>query len=140
MTNRRDFLKNSLLSAGALGLSTNPAWAKFSAENAKPPMRFIFIHKGNGLFPKAMVPPTFNDELKAKEKSKAPYEASLMDNDLPAWMGALNEHKENMTILQGLSGKMCTVRHHSSQASLGVYKANKLLHALKWATVACDLA
>jgi hypothetical protein len=140
MTNRRDFLKNSLLSAGAVGLSTNPAWAKFSAENEKPPMRFIFIHKGNGLFPKAMVPPTFNDELKAKEKSKAPYEASLMDNDLPAWMGALNEHKENMTILQGLSGKMCTVGHHSFQSSLGVYKANQRLSSIKWATVDFELA
>lgn len=140
MTNRRDFLRHSLLSAGAVGLSSNPAWAKFSADNQKPPMRFIFIHKGNGLFPHVMVPPTFSDDLKEKEKNKAPYEASLLDNDLPAWMGALNEHKESMTILQGLSGKMCTVGHHSFQSSLGVYKANQRLSSIKWATVDFELA
>jgi len=138
MTNRRDFLRYSLLTAGALGMSSKSAWAKFSAE--KPPMRFIFIHKGNGLFPSAMVPPTFNDAQRALEKSKSPYEASLTNNDLPAWMGALSEHKENMTILQGLSGKMCTVGHHSFQSSLGVYKANQRLSSIKWATVDFELA
>ena len=106
----------------------------------KPPMRFIFIHKGNGLFPHAMVPPTLSEAEMAKEKSKAPFEVSLTDHDLPAWMGALSEHKENMTILQGLSGKMCTTGHHSFQSSLGVYKANQRLSSIKWATVDFELA
>ena len=139
MTNRRDFLRRSLLTAGALGLSSNPLLAR-PLIGQKPPMRFIFIHKGNGLFPKAMVPPTFNSKLMAKEKSKDAFEASLADHDLQDWMGALSEHKENMTILQGLSGKMCTVGHHSFQSSLGVYKANQRLSSIKWATVDFELA
>ncbi|MFK7912146.1 MAG: DUF1552 domain-containing protein [Akkermansiaceae bacterium] len=139
MINRRDFLRRSLLSAGALGLSSNPLWAKATV-GQKHPMRFIFIHKGNGLFPHAMVPKTFDKDLMAKEKARAPYEASLKDHDLQDWMGALNEHKDNMTILQGLSGKMCTVGHHSFQSSLGVYKANQRLSSIKWATVDFELA
>ena len=55
-------------------------------------------------------------------------------------MGALNEHKAEMTILQGLSGKMCTTGHHTWQSSLGVYKANERLSSIKWATVDFELA
>ncbi len=55
-------------------------------------------------------------------------------------MSALNEHKDHMTILQGLSGKMCTTGHHTWQSSLGVYKANERLSSIKWATVDFELA
>jgi hypothetical protein len=55
-------------------------------------------------------------------------------------MDALSEHKAEMTILQGLSGKMCTTGHHTWQSSLGVYKANARLSSIKWATVDFELA
>jgi hypothetical protein len=55
-------------------------------------------------------------------------------------MGALSEHKGEMTILQGLSGKMCTTGHHTWQSSLGAYKANERLSSIKWATVDFELA
>ena len=45
-----------------------------------------------------------------------------------------------MTILQGLSGKMCTTGHHTWQSSLGAYKANERLSSIKWATVDFELA
>ena len=45
-----------------------------------------------------------------------------------------------MTILQGLSGKMCTTGHHTWQSSLGVYRANEALTSIKWATVDFELA
>lgn len=103
-------------------------------------MRFIFIHKGNGLFPNAVVPPTFDKDLQDKEKAREAYEVSLQNHDLQDWMGALNEHKDDMTILQGLSGKMCTYGHHSFQSPLGVYKANTRLSSIKWATIDFELA
>lgn len=108
--------------------------------NGSAPKRFIFIHKGNGLFPKVMVPPTFNQDEMGKEKRKESFEVSLKNHDLPGWMGALSEHKDQMTILQGLSGKMCTTGHHTWQSSLGVYKANERLSSIKWATVDFELA
>lgn len=137
MTTRRRFLQTSLCSASAAALGPG----LFANETAnKPPTRFIFIHKGNGLFPKAMVPPSFGKEEMEKENKKQPFEVALVEHDLPEWMRPLDDHKQNMTILQGLSGKMCTTGHHTWQSSLGVYKANERLSSIKWATVDFELA
>lgn len=137
MSTRREFVKTSLLGATALTLPSNPLIA---ATDAAPPMRFIFMHKGNGLFPRVMVPPSLNDDEMDLEKRKQPFEVDLEKHDLPSWMGALDAHKDNLTILQGLSGKMCTTGHHSWCSSLGVYKANERLSSIKWATVDFELA
>ena len=55
-------------------------------------------------------------------------------------MSPLDAHKENLTILQGLSGKMCTTGHHSWCSALGVFKANERPSSIKWATVDFELA
>jgi hypothetical protein len=138
MNTRREFLKYSTLSAGAMALGAPTLFANPTA--GKTPKRFVFIHKGNGLFPKAMVPMSLDKQDQEKEKSKQPFEVDLRKHELPEWMSALSEHKENMTILQGLSGKMCTTGHHTWQSSLGVYKANERLSSIKWATVDFELA
>ncbi len=140
MHNRRDFLKTTLLSASAMALGSHDLWAKATATPVRPPMRFIFMHKGNGLFPKVMVPPTLTKQELEKEQRGESFQTDLRSHDLPPWMQALNEHKESLTILQGLSGKMCTTGHHTWQSSLGVYKANERLSSIKWATVDFELA
>ena len=137
MDSRRDFLKTSLFSIGASAM-LNPSLS-FAADG-KPPMRFIFMHRGNGLWPRVMVPPSFSDELKKKEQQKAAYDVDLDGHQLPEWMAPLAKHVDNLTILQGLSGKMCTVGHHSWSSSLGVYKANERVSSIKWATVDFELA
>jgi hypothetical protein len=137
MTTRRRFLQTGLCTAGAAALA--PGLFANEAAN-KPPTRFIFIHKGNGLFPQAMVPPSLSNEDMEKENRKEPFEVSLTEHQLPEWMRPLEDHKQNMTILQGLSGKMCTTGHHTWQSSLGVYKANERLSSIKWATVDFELA
>ena len=103
-------------------------------------MRFIFIHKGNGLLPESLVPPTFDKKQMASEKRKEAFVADLDDHDLPEWMSPIAEHRKNMTILQGLSGKMCTTGHHTWCSSLGAFKANERLSSIKWATVDFELA
>jgi hypothetical protein len=90
--------------------------------------------------PHTLAPPTLAGDELEKEKRKESFEVNLQSHDLPEWMGSLSEHKENMTILQGLSGKMCTTGHHTWQSSLGVYKANERLSSIKWATVDFELA
>lgn len=139
MTTRRNFLRASLLSAGGMalpgtipGLFANPA-------NGTP-MRFIFMHRGNGLFPKVMVPPSLSQQDKAREEKKEPFEVDLEAHDLPEWMAPLQAHKDHLTILQGLSGKMCTTGHHSWCSSLGVFKANERPSSIKRATVDFELA
>ena len=138
MNNRRDFLTQSLASAGALALASNGVFADTSRN--KPPKRFIFIHKGNGLLPSSLVPPTFNDQQVAADKRKESFVADLDEHDLPEWMNPIAGHKDNLTILQGLSGKMCTTGHHTWCSSLGAFKANERLSSIKWATVDFELA
>ncbi|MEI8381388.1 MAG: DUF1552 domain-containing protein [Planctomycetota bacterium] len=140
MNSRRDFLKTTAWGTGAAILSSCLPNAFAAADQGKPPMRFIFMHKGNGLFPSVMVPPSLSKEEMAKEARKEAFEVDLAKHDLPPWMSVLNDHKEHMTILQGLSGKMCTNGHHSWQSCLGVYAANERLSSIKWATVDFELA
>ncbi|MCA9070244.1 MAG: DUF1552 domain-containing protein [Planctomycetaceae bacterium] len=136
MSTRRDFMKTGLVGATTLALAPGNLWASES----KTPMRFIFMHKGNGLFPRVMVPPTLSEKEQELEQRKQPLSVDLDKHDLPEWMGALSAHKENLTILQGLSGKMCTTGHHTWCSSLGVFKANERLSSIKWATVDFELA
>jgi hypothetical protein len=138
MTSRREFIKSSLYGAGAVSLGSQYLFA--DSKSAKPPTRFIFIHKGNGLFPKAMVPPSFDKSDIEKENKKETLDIELANHELPDWMSSLSEHKDRLTILQGLSGKMCTTGHHTWCSSLGVYKANERLSSIKWATVDFELA
>ena len=137
MTSRRNFLQTSLFSLGAMTMM-NPS--RLLAASNKPPMRFIFMHRGNGLFPKVMVPPSFDDKLKEKESRKDAFQVDLDRHDLPEWMSPLSDHKDSLTILQGLSGKMCTTGHHSWCSSLGAYKANERVSSIMWATVDFELA
>jgi hypothetical protein len=138
MQNRRQFFHQAFLAMGGLSLPNLSVAASATASGA--PMRFIFMHRGNGLFPKVMVPPSFGPEEMEKEKRSEPYEVDLDGHDLPDWMAPLAPHKDNLTILQGLSGKMCTTGHHSWCSSLGVFKANERLSSIKWATVDFELA
>jgi Protein of unknown function (DUF1552) len=144
MNHRRDFIRNAFLAMGGLSLpgamprlSAGPSLA---ATPGAAPMRFIFMHRGNGLFPKVMVPPSFGAKEMELEKRNLPFEVDLQGHALPEWMSPLEAHKDHLTILQGLSGKMCTTGHHSWCSSLGVYKANERVSSIKWATVDFELA
>jgi len=139
MQHRRDFLQNAFLALGGLSL---PGFLPrlSAAQTGSVPMRFIFMHRGNGLFPKVCVPPTLGAAEQEKEKRNEALEVDLDKHQLPEWMGPLEAHKKNLTIIQGLSGKMCTTGHHSWCSSLGVYKANERPSSIKWATVDFELA
>ncbi len=136
MNNRRDFLKHSVLGAGAMALGPG----LFANSGSNTPKRFIFMHRGNGLFPKSMVPPTLSPQDLAREQKKEPFEVDLDNHELPDWMNPLNSHKNDLTILQGLSGKMCTTGHHSWCSALGAFKANERPSSIKWATIDFELA
>ncbi|WP_425613666.1 DUF1552 domain-containing protein [Anatilimnocola sp. NA78] len=137
-TTRRQFNQHALLGTGALALLPQAILAAPAA--AKPPMRFIFMHRGNGLFPRVLVPPTFSKDLVEKEQQKAAFDVDLDKHELPHWLSPLTAHKEHLTLLQGLSGKMCTTGHHSWCSSLGVFKANERVSSIRWATVDFELA
>ncbi|MFN3166078.1 MAG: DUF1552 domain-containing protein [Phycisphaeraceae bacterium] len=147
MPTRRDMIKAGLYALGAASGATllpRHLLAEGGAASlpgaSKAPTRFIFIHKGNGLLPDTLVPPSFDDKLMKQEKAKAGYTVDLDGHTLPNWMAPLAKHQDNLTILQGLSGKMCTTGHHTWCSSLGAYKANEQISSIKWATVDFELA
>lgn len=147
MTTRRDILKTGLFAGIASTVGTT-MWPRHLFANSpapliggsKAPTRFVFITKSNGLFPSAMVPPSFDKDLMAKEEAKSAYSVDLASHTLPTWMEPIANHKDNLTILQGLSGKMCTTGHHTWCSALGAMKANKALSTIQWATVDFELA
>lgn len=138
MKSRREFLSHTLAGTATMSLTAPGLLANTSTD--EPPIRFIFIHKGNGLLPDSLIPPTFNKEQLETEKQKEAFSADLDQHELPQWMSPIAEHTKNMTILQGLSGKMCTTGHHTWCSSLGAFKANERLSSIKWATVDFELA
>ena len=137
MNDRRDFLKQSVLGASALAFANG---SRLLAASGKPPMRFIFLSKGNGLFPSSLVPPSFSEKDKAVDAQKGFLDIDLDKHELAEWMQPIEAHKQNMTILQGVSGKMCTTGHNGFQSALGAFRANGKESALKWATVDFELA
>jgi hypothetical protein len=140
MFDRRDFLRAATLATGGTMLAPWLQNVLGAPVTGKAPMRFIFMHKGNGLFPDVMVPLSLSAADAAKEKGKQPLSVDLNQHQLPDWMEPVATHQSNMTILQGLSGMMCTTGHHTWQSSLGVYRANERLSSIKWATVDFELA
>jgi hypothetical protein len=143
MTNRRDFLRTSALGAGAMTLapSFNQLFAAQAAVGTGMPKRFIFIRKSSGIRPSEIALPDFSNKDKALDEKKQPLEVDLDKHELPKWLRGLDAHKENMTILQGLSAKMSENVHYSFSSVMGCFKSNRnTLSAIKRATIDFELA
>jgi hypothetical protein len=141
MTTRRHFLTTSAASAGALAVS--PCFNHLLAAEwpAEHPHRFIFIRKSNGNLPQTFALPTFSEEQKKKDQKKEAFEAELDKHELPGWLRALDGHKENMTILNGISMKVNGGGHYSFSGCMGAYKAGRnVISGIKRRTVDFELA
>ena len=118
MNNRRNFIKSSALGVSSLfamsKMAGSPLYAKSGATGGTP--RFIFLRKSSGISPKWIVPPSINDKPGAME-------ASLDRHDLPDWMSPLTKHKKHLTLLNGLSARMCSMGHAAFQGPMAVCKA-----------------
>ena len=141
MNNRRDFLKTSVLGAGAMALA--PSFNQLFAAQATTgiPKRFIFIRKSSGIRPAEIALRDFSDKDRALDENKQPLEVDLDKHELPKWLRGLDAHKEHMTILQGLSAKMSENVHYSFSSVMGCFKSNRnTLSAIKRATIDFELA
>ena len=115
----------------------------FAAPNAQGvPKRFIFIRKSSGIRPaRNRTARFFRSAIKLSTRRKSLSKPSLDKHELPKWLRGLDAHKENMTILQGLSAKMSENVHWSFSSVMGCFKSNRnTLSAIKRTTVDFELA
>mgnify|MGYP005992355435 FL=1 len=131
---RRNFLKTS--TAGLAGMAGLPT---FGVEATAASPRFIFLRKSNGLFPSEFVPPTLSETDKKKEENKEALDIDLDRHELPGWMKPLAAHKTDLTILQGLSAKMCTMGHSTYQSPLAVSRSAERVATITRASVDVEL-
>jgi hypothetical protein len=145
--NRREFFKTTAL--GTAGLALSPSFSHLMAApvNANTqtsggfPQRFIFIRKSNGNLPEQFNLPSFSTEQQKMHTEKKAFDADLDKHELPEWLRGLESHKENMTILHGISMSVSGGGHYSFSGCMGAYKAGRdVLSNIKWATVDFELA
>ena len=114
---RRQILRGVTLGAGAVALAPFQRHLK-AAEQRDVPMRFVFVVKSSGLQGEYLNPVGLEhggDQL---------VDESLEGKVLSESMQALNPFKDQLTIIQGLSGKMTRTGHSSHYGALGGYKAS----------------
>ncbi|MFT6239410.1 MAG: hypothetical protein ACJAQT_001489, partial [Akkermansiaceae bacterium] len=141
--NRREFFKTTAL--GSAGLALTPSFSQLLAApadgRASSPHRFVFVRKSNGNLTNQFGLPSFSsDELKKHEEKQA-FEVGLDKHELPEWLNALDGHKEDMTILHGISMAVSGGGHYSYSGCMGAYKAGRdILSNIKRATIDFELA
>ena len=131
--------RRSLLKTLALGATTpllSPLLLRLEAEaaGAPKPMRFVFFLEGNGLPPDDIQPTGLMRKdmpnPKGGQTGKCNGEDSLVDVDLsapvyglPTPLSPLERHRHRLTLLQGMSGRVCGGGHSNGFGSLGAYAA-----------------
>ena len=143
MFDRRDFLKRTSLGVGAMTLAPffNQLFGAQTTATSTIPKRFIFIRKSSGLRPLESALMNFSAKDKALDENKQAFEVDLTKHELPLYLRGLDDHKENMTILQGLSAKMSENVHYSFSSVMGCFKSNRnTLSAIKRTTIDFELA
>ncbi|MEM8668077.1 MAG: DUF1552 domain-containing protein [Planctomycetota bacterium] len=133
---RRDLLRGLSLGAGSCLLSPFLTQLQLHAEgNPRAlPKRFVFVVKSSGIVPDGITPETLAGD--------APRNESLANVTLPDSMSPLDPFKDQLAIIQGLSGKMCRGGHSSWFGAMGVYMTGGEHHrgAILRATVDSELA
>lgn len=116
MITRRSLLRGLSLGSGAVALS--PFLRHIAMlEAGQVPKRFVFVMKSSGL------QPNFIDPVGLKNGGDKLVDEPLGELRLAAGMEALDPFRDRLTILQGLSGRMCSIGHSGFYGALGGYRA-----------------
>lgn len=119
---RRQLFKSAALGSGSLLLQ--PMLGRLQADangvdRAQKPQRFVFVVKSSGIIPESLVPSGLQGKVDAQDGL---INESLAGHDLPETLKPLEPLKDQLAIVQGLSGKMCRPGHSSWFGAMGVYK------------------
>ena len=123
-TSRRGFLKG--LSLGTLGFHPFVAQlaAQSAARGANHPVRtprFVFVLRSNGLRPYGVVPEGLGRYGDVRLRNEQLLDEPLANRSLNGSMQALEPFRDRLTILQGLSSKVCAGPHGGHFGVLGAY-------------------
>jgi hypothetical protein len=116
---RRNTLKSLSLGAGSFLLSPFLRQVELQAagNSTAIPHRFVFVVKSSGIIPDGITPDTF----RGKDSNSSLFNQDLTNVPLPSSMQALEPFNDQLSIVQGLSGKMCRGGHSSWFGMMGVY-------------------
>ena len=121
MVTRRNFLRRT--GAGSLALMPfmQHMQAHAKGDPAGLPKRFVFVIRGNGLRPYGIVPKGLEHCGEPRFKAEKVIDEPLADRDLNGSMKSLEPFKDQLTIVQGLSSKICKGPHGGHFGVLGAY-------------------
>ncbi|MDE0858943.1 MAG: DUF1552 domain-containing protein [Akkermansiaceae bacterium] len=121
MIPRRDFLRN--IGAGSLALAPFMQHMRAHAAGTVEalPKRFVFVVRGNGLRPFGIVPKGLEKYGVDRFKSETMVDEPLANHSLDPSMKSLEPFKDQLTIMQGLSSKICKGPHGGHYGILGSY-------------------
>jgi len=123
--NRREFLRNTGLGAGALALGPVAQQLRARAEGKVPKAsRFVFVVESNGLPPHHIAPEGITRKPRHQRPLNGPAEFidhSLKGRKLPMSLQPVAKWQDKMTIVQGLSGKVAGGGHSNNFKALGAF-------------------
>lgn len=126
--NRRELLKTLSLGTGSalLGPMVQQARAASSAPGELP-NRFVFVVRSNGLRPWGIVPEKLKHLGEDRHQQNSVFEEPLAGHRLHESMASLEPLKEDLTIVQGLSGRAAAVSdpHTANFGALGLYRSDQ---------------
>ncbi len=121
---RRDAIKGISLGAGSLVLA--PVLSRLSAQaagNPTKPKRFVFVVESNGVRPEQIAPVGVGRKPR-EQRPGGPTEfvdIPLADQELPFSLEPLKDWKDKLTIVEGLSGRVCGGGHSNNFMALGAF-------------------
>ncbi|QDU92438.1 DUF1552 domain-containing protein [Lignipirellula cremea] len=124
---RRNALKNLSLGAGALVLSPILSRLQAQAAGLPTPKRFVFVVESNGVRPEQICPVG----VKRKPRDQRPggptelIDLPLADHELQFSLEPLAPWKDKLTIVEGLSGRICGGGHSNNFQALGAFGAGR---------------
>jgi hypothetical protein len=122
---RRQVLKG--LSLGAGGLLLSPILFNLKAHangTVARPARFVFVVESNGVRPEQLAPEGIERKPRPQSEFNGPktfVDVPLTDKKLPFSLEPLEAFKERLTIVQGLSGRICGGGHSNNFGALGCF-------------------
>ena len=131
---RREIIKSLSFGAGLSPLMLpilQQLKAEASGNASQLPKRFLFVVKCSGLTPAELVPQGIRNNLvqppeedgwpEELKRSDKLIDISLVDQVLPPSLKSLEPFQDHLTILQGLSGRMCRGGHSAWYGAMGCY-------------------